>query len=121
MTDLTSNSQVFTASATEQHAEFTDYFNEVIVVNGDTKSIWVSTDGSTTTDAEAGSVEVPAGTSAQIANEQVKTYPFTVGAGGDSNGYGTSQSNTPASGYGTYVSFISDASPGTGKIVVSAQ
>ena len=122
MTDLTSNSQIFTSSTSEQHATFSDYFNHVVVVDDDVVSLWVNTDGSTVTDAEAGSVEVPPGDTAQIANEQVRSYPFKVGAGGDpANIGGTPQQNTPASGHGTYVSFISDSGATAKSVTVSAQ
>jgi hypothetical protein len=122
MPDLTSNSQIFNPSASAQTANFADYFNEIIVENADTIAVSVNTDGSVVTAYEAGAVVVLPGSTVSIANEQVKSYPFKVGAGGDPfNIGGTAQQNTPASGHGTSVSFISETTPGSGKIIVSAQ
>jgi hypothetical protein len=123
MPDTTSNSQVFSASVTAQTATFADWFNEIIIVNGSNRALWVNTDGSVATDAEAASIVVEAGQSVSVGNEQFKSnWSGVVGPGGNSAGTGTSQANTPASGFGTSVSFISDAGvTGTNNVVVSAQ
>jgi hypothetical protein len=120
MTDYTSNSQLFTlTAATAQAATWADWYNEIVVQVSGTGSVFVNTDGSVATTGEAGEMEVQAGSSASFANEQVKGYPFKVGAGGDpANIGGTVQSNTPASGHGTSVSLIS---AGTPTVLVSAQ
>jgi hypothetical protein len=120
MADLTSNSQNFTlTAATAQAATWATFFNEIVVQVSGTGSVFVNTDGSVATTGEAGEQEVQAGQTVALPNQQVKSYPFKVGAGGDSlNMGGTSQSNTPASGYGTSISMIS---AGTPTVQVSAQ